>query len=53
MYRFFELELLSLAAILDCCDAELREKPNAVLEELKSCGAIGGYNSEGTYWIRK
>jgi len=32
---------------------KLGEKPNAVLEELKSWGAIGGCNSEGTYWIWK
>lgn len=51
--RPFDLKVLYHAAALECCDGELWEKPKAVLEELKSCGAIGGYNSEGTSWIRK
>lgn len=52
--RSFQLEVLSHAAGLDWCDAELREKLNGVLEELKACGQIRAYEYKGmTYWIRK
>ena len=52
--RSFDLQVLAYASGLECCDAELREKLNGVLEELKCCGRTGTYNYTGTtYRINK
>jgi hypothetical protein len=52
--RSFDLQVLAYASGLECWDAELRKKLNGVLEELKSCAYIGGYDYTGTtYRIRK